>query len=149
MIRAFLVGVAILIFQSGYSQEHPGYWFSNVEDAKSYATEHEVPILMVFAGSDWCKPCIMFKKDILISENFEGYAAEHLAVLYLDFPIKKANKLPEEQTAHNEALAEKYNRSGAFPAIVMVDAEEHMLGHLEFHNQSADEFIESCKSLVR
>ena len=148
MKKLAFVGMMVLAFQSVFAQEHGSNWFSDMDKAKSYAAAHDVPILMVFAGSDWCKPCIMFKKDILTSEGFDAYAKEHLAVLYLDFPIKKANKLSEEQTAHNEALAEKYNRAGAFPAIMMVDAQEHMLGHLEFHNQSTDDFIESCKSLV-
>lgn len=149
MIRVFLTGMLILIFQYVHSQEHPAYWFSDMDEAKSYSASHQVPILMVFAGSDWCKPCIMFKKDILTSETFDAYAKEHLAVLYLDFPIKKANKLSEEETAHNEALAEKYNRAGAFPAIMMVTKDEEMLGPLQFHNQSPDEFITSCKALVQ
>lgn len=149
MKKLAFIGMMVLALQSAFAQEHGSNWFSDMDKAKSYAAEKQVPILMVFAGSDWCKPCIMFKKEILTSVTFETYGAEHLAVLYLDFPIKKANKLPEEQTAHNEKLAEEYNRSGAFPAIMLIDANEKMLGHLEFHNQSPDDFINSCNALLQ
>lgn len=141
LVLAFSVNV-------GFSQKTHSYWFSNIDEATDYATENEVPILMVFAGSDWCKPCMQFKKDILTSEEFSDYASKNLAILYLDFPMRKQNKLPEEQTAHNEKLAEKYNQSGAFPAILLMDANQKVYGDLHFKRQSPEDFIASCKALL-
>lgn len=103
---------------------------------------------MIFAGSDWCKPCIQFKRGILSSESFKSYSKDHLVVLYLDFPLKKANKLPEEQTRQNEQLADKYNPSGAFPNILLLSADEELIGYLSFTNQTPEEFIESCEKLI-
>jgi len=62
-------------------------------------------------------------------EKAKGYAVENnqgildrlndrLVVLYLDFPAKRKNRLSKEQTAHNEALAERFNKSGAFPKLM-------------------------------
>ena len=103
---------------------------------------------MVFAGSDWCRPCIQFKREILLQESFTSYASENLVLLYLDFPSQKKNKLSEEQTAHNEKLAEKYNPRGAFPAILLFDKDEKLLGKLSFRNQGPETFVEECKKLT-
>ncbi|MFT6319216.1 MAG: thioredoxin-related protein [Granulosicoccus sp.] len=115
-------------------------WFTNIEKAKSAAAENEQNILMVFAGSDWCKPCIQFKKDILQNTNFATQNGQKLVVLYLDFPARKKNKLPKEQTKHNETLADQYNRSGTFPKIILLDAQGDKLKIIEFEGQSIEDF---------
>jgi len=137
-----LSGFFLLTLQS-FSQS-ASYKFTDFDKAKSFAAKENKPILMVFAGSDWCRPCIQFKKEILESEAFEKYAKNNLTLIYLDFPIKKKNKLPEEQTKHNESLADKYNPKGAFPNILLVDAEGNILSKMKFHNQSPEDFIAEC-----
>lgn len=118
-------------------------WFTNQTEAMAYANENNASILMVFAGSDWCRPCIKFKKEILEATDFKAYANDHLAVLYLDFPSKKKNKLSKEATAHNEDLAEQYNQSGAFPKIVLLDKAMNKIKDLIYEGQSAQEFVSS------
>jgi len=115
-------------------------WFIDMEAAKKNATDNQKNILMVFAGSDWCKPCIQFKKDVLQNEKFSSQYGNQLAILYLDFPSRKKNKLPKEQTEHNEALAEKYNGSGVFPQIILLDAEMNKIKTLKYTGQSVDAF---------
>ena len=135
---------ALLILSSGihiYAQKESLPFFHDMAEVKKHATENNTDILMVFAGSDWCKPCIQFKKDILQSDGFIKYADGKIAVLYLDFPARKKNRLPAEQTAHNEALAEKYNRSGAFPKIILLDKGENILAEPEFKGQPVDDFV--------
>ncbi len=141
--------VVLLIIQQGYAQESDSNTFTDIAQAKAFAKKKQVPILVVFAGSDWCKPCIQFKRSILVSESFTSYAKQNMAVLYLDFPLKKANKLSPEQTAQNELLAEKYNPSGAFPNILMLDASEKVLGTLSFKNQTPEDFIVACQALAK
>lgn len=119
----------------------PANWFTDLAKAQEFAAEHDQKILMVFAGSDWCKPCIQFKKDILSSLDFTEFAAEKLAVLYLDFPSRRKNRLSKEQTAHNEALAGKYNKQGIFPKIVLTDDEGNILVQPEFKSQTPEKFI--------
>lgn len=147
MKNLFAALLMLMVSGSAFAQSDKEFWFHNLEEAESYAASHEVPILMVFAGSDWCRPCMRFKKDILTTEAFSNYAKDKLTILYLDFPMRKENKLPAEQTKHNEQLAEKYNESGAFPYVLMLDANEKVLGKLAFKNQSPEEFIADCEKL--
>ncbi len=124
-------------------------WFHDKDQAMAYAQEHDGEVLMVFAGSDWCRPCIQFKQSILISPEFEEYSKDNLAILYLDFPAKRKNKLSAAQTEHNEALAEKYNLNGSFPKILLFDKELQDYREIAFKGQSPDEFIQEIKSTVR
>jgi thioredoxin-related protein len=116
-----------------------------MDSAKQVAQKREVPILMVFAGSDWCRPCMQFKQQVLTNEAFLAYADTALVILYLDFPAKKKNQLDSGQLKHNEALAERYNKSGAFPAIIMLNAQEEILAKLVYRQQTAEEFIQELQ----
>ena len=136
---------AILILSGSVhlqAQKETLAWFTDLAEAQNFAAENQTKILMVFAGSDWCKPCIQFKQDILSSEDFVKYADGKIAVLYLDFPARKKNRLSTEQTAHNEALAERFNRSGVFPKILLLDKDKNILAEPEFKNQSPSDFIQ-------
>lgn len=105
--------------------------FLDFNTAKKSATEQSKSILMVFSGSDWCKPCIQFKKEILESDAFQKIGQD-LILLYLDFPYKRQNALSEDHLAHNEALAEEYNSEGSFPKILLLDKEGMVLRKLEY-----------------
>ena len=120
-------------------------WFTNIELAKEYAEANNKNILMVFSGSDWCKPCIQFKKEILEASDFQNWGSDKLVVLYLDFPARKKNKLSKEATQHNEALADRFNKSGLFPNIFLIDTDEKILSNPKFKNQSIEEFTKGLK----
>ncbi|MEQ9592768.1 MAG: thioredoxin family protein [Cyclobacteriaceae bacterium] len=102
-------------------------WLLDFEQAKSEAKSHDKLIILNFAGSDWCGPCIKMTRDIFNQEPFIGYATEHLALIRADFPRSKKNQLDPQQTKHNEALAEKYNPTGKFPLTLLLDANGKVL----------------------
>ncbi len=143
---AFLI-LMIIGFTLNISAQHNG-WFTDEKLATLYAANKNIPILLVFGGSDWCRPCMLLKKDILLSEEFSNYFPEKFALLYLDFPVKKKNKLSQEMTIQNDKLAEKFNKSGAFPNIVLIDINKKKLGTLNFKNQTPTEFISDCEKLL-
>lgn len=123
-------------------------WLTNIEEATQTAADQQKPILMVFSGSDWCKPCILLKKNILESEEFQNYAAEHLILLELDFPASKKNRLSKEQTAHNEQLADQFNPKGQFPYMVLLNDQKTVLDAFTYKkNTEPTTYIEYIKSL--
>ncbi len=121
-----------------FSQE----WMVNYEKASAKATEENKNMILVFAGSDWCAPCIKLEKNILESNEFKKYAAEHWVLLKLDFPKRKQNKLPQVQQAHNDALAEKYNNKGYFPLVLVVNKSGVVLGETSFKDISPQSYID-------
>lgn len=98
-------------------------WSTDFEKAKSTAAQDKKLILLNFAGSDWCIPCIKMKKDFFESAAFGTYADKNLLLVKADFPRLKKNKLDKAQTAKNEALAAAYNPQGKFPFTVLIDAQ--------------------------
>lgn len=117
-------------------------WLSDYSNAKSLASEDHKNIIMVFAGSDWCAPCIKLEKYIWESKEFKAYAKENWILLKLDFPKRKANKLSEEQQNHNDALAEKYNKKGYFPLVVVLDANGKVLGETGYKSIAPQAYVD-------
>lgn len=112
--------------------------FYSFEHALHDAKVQEKPILMVFAGSDWCKPCIKLKKEILESDEFSSYR-ENLILLYLDFPFSKKKSLSKVEREHNDALASIYNKEGTFPKVLLVDHNKNILNVIEYTQRSNPE----------
>jgi len=64
-MRTKLLILSLLVLFTVNMQSQSTAWFSNSSEAKAYAQKNNVPILLVFAGSDWCKPCMMLKAEIM------------------------------------------------------------------------------------
>ena len=116
-------------------------WLLDFDQATELSKKDSRPILMVFSGSDWCKPCMVLKKDVLESKKFEKYASESHILVKLDFPRLKKNKLPADLEMHNERIAEKYNPEGIFPMVILLDENQNILGSSTKSRISPDDFI--------
>ena len=116
-------------------------WQTDIKDAQEIAKNDHKNIVLVFQGSDWCAPCIKLSKQVWETEEFKDYASENYVMLQADFPKKKEHRLPENQQAKNEKLAEKYNPNGYFPFVVVLDENGKVLGQTGYKNVSANEYI--------
>ena len=144
-MRKLLLLFALAISNFVVSQE----WQTNFEEAKKIATEQNKNVVIVFSGSDWCAPCIKLDKNIWQSEAFKKEAAAEWVLVKANFPRKKANELPKEQTEHNRKLAEKYNIEGSFPLVVVLDKNGKVLGKMGFKNVSPEEYIKMIHALEK
>lgn len=121
---------------------------TNAEEAFKISSTTHKPVLLVFAGSDWCAPCMRFEKMILKESSFQTIANESLVILKADFPQRE--RLPVDVQLQNEKLAEQYNPKGQFPAFLLLRDDRSVLStSLEYHNQSPGEFITEIKSLLQ
>jgi len=133
-LNVLSVGLLLSLSLSSWAQE-----LHDPQKAFQVSTDTRRPVLLIFSGSDWCAPCIRFEKSILSGETFQAYAKEHLVILKADFPQRK--KLPKEQVAQNQTLAEKYNPQGLFPHMVLLPSADASPLTLQFNDQTTDEFI--------
>lgn len=147
-MKSLQILILALVLTLGTLQAENKAWFIKSNEAKTFAIENKTPIMLVFAGSDWCKPCMMFKNEILKSSVFEGWHQDKIAVLYLDFPMHAKNKLPAELKKQNDLLAEKYNKSGFFPNIVLIDVQGKVMAQMEYKNQTPETFIKECENIL-
>ncbi len=130
---------------SGQTEEPP----LDYSSAVTIAEEQDKVVMMIFAGSDWCKPCIRLREEVLTSEDFISYAGKHLVLLELDFPYRKKNQLSKERTSHNARLADRFNKEGIFPRIVLLDAQEQLVGQIQnTQNLDPKAFIRLINTLL-
>jgi len=128
----------------------PVTWLGDINTATAEATKSKELILVNFSGSDWCGPCIRLRKEILESETFTSYAAEHLVLVRADFPRQKKNQLDKEQVKRNEALADKYNPEGKFPFTLLIDGQGKVLKTWDgFPNESPEQFTAQVKAFEK
>lgn len=132
-----LLTLMLLVVASVYSQN----WKADFEDAKATAAKENKNIVLVFSGSDWCAPCIKLDKVVWQSEEFKKEAEKNWVTYKADFPKKKANILAPELTEANKKLAEKYNKNGSFPLVVLLDPSGKVIGMTGFKNVSAADYI--------
>jgi thioredoxin-related protein len=124
-------------------------WKSSYEEALSISKEENKPIVLVFAGSDWCAPCIKLERNIWQSEAFVSYSNEHYVLYKADFPRKKTNQLAADVKEQNNKLAETYNPKGHFPLVVLLNSNEKVLGNTGYNKLSPDEYISLLNSFVK
>lgn len=119
---------------------------NDLSKAKEVAKSENKLILLKFSGSDWCVPCIKLQKQIIESEQFQIFSDKNLVLMNADFPRLKKNMLPKEEQKLNEALAEKFNKDGVFPKLVLMNSEGKILAHWEgFGNWSAQTLIDNIR----
>ncbi len=112
---------------SAAKAETPSVWLSDFDEALTRAKAANRPILVVFSGSDWCKPCIMYEKEVFSQPEFMAYAKDRLVLAHFDFPRLKKNQPTAAQVKLNELAAAQLNKAGDFPLAVLVSAEGKVL----------------------
>lgn len=145
MKRYIFLLLLVLISSSTFSQN----WLTNFEEAKSKAQKFHKPIILVFSGSDWCAPCIKLDKQIFQSDVFKNYAHENTILVKADFPRKKQNALSSELQTHNKELAERYNKNGFFPYVLILDEQGLILGELGYEKIEPQAYVNKIEVILR
>ncbi len=145
MKNTFLLIIALLISVTLTAQE----WQTDLETAKNLALMENHPIILVFQGSDWCAPCIKLDREIWSTIEFQNYSKEHFVMLLADFPRKSKNALTEAQQQKNNQLAEKYNKQGYFPFVVILDNEGEVLGEMGYEKTTPKGYINKIESFLK
>lgn len=143
MKTKYIISIIFLFFLNTSMAQ---VWHTDIDTAKKISKETNRNIVIVFQGSDWCAPCIKLHRDIWESTEFKNYAKEHFVLVKADFPRRKKNKLSQEQENKNKLLAEKYNKHGYFPYIIILDNKGQKLGATSYKKISPKEYIKLLSS---
>ena len=123
-------------------------WQKDYAAALAQSKETGKPLLMVFSGSDWCKPCIMLRDQIFVQDGFSEWAKNNVVCVCLDFPAQKKNRLPQVLQEQNESLAERFNPNGIFPLVVLLNSNEAVLGSLGYLDVAPVEYIKEIEKIT-
>lgn len=110
----------LLITIAGVCSAQEADWLTDFEKAKKISKKTKKPILMYFTGSDWCGPCKMLKKDFWQDPEFIKQSKDFV-LLEIDVPFRE-DIISPTQMKKNKELQEKYNKEGAFPTLLALDA---------------------------
>jgi thioredoxin-related protein len=147
--KSIIFSAALLLGFTEHNVTGAGdFWQIDYVESVAQAKKENKVIMLYFSGSDWCKPCIIWKKEVFDTDTFQQFANENIVPVKLDFPRLKKNKLPESQLKQNESLAAKYNNEGVFPMVVFVDANGAVLEKSAYRAGGPDEFIEYVESIL-
>jgi uncharacterized protein YyaL (SSP411 family) len=102
-------------------------WLTDLSAAQAQAKVTNRPILAVFSGSDWCKPCVTYEQEVFAQPEFVAYAKDRLVLAHFDFPRQKRNQPTAAQAKLNDAAAAQLNREGDFPLAVVVAPDGRVL----------------------
>lgn len=122
-------------------------WLGNLEEAQRIAQEREQSILLVFSGSDWCRPCMKLDKELFSTSAFETYAQEHFVLVKADFPRSKKHRLPKEQQSYNAQLADQYNPGGNFPFLLVLSQAGEVIDQTGYLNDDPDSYFQHWSSI--
>jgi len=134
---------SLLFLFTSFSPQSPTElsWHTDLETAQEEAISNQQSILMVFSGSDWCKPCIRLKQEVFESKEFREYAEDRWSLLNVDFPRSRKNKLSKEIKDYRNGLAEKYNPKGYFPLVLILDKEGNIQQELSYKGGGPGSFL--------
>lgn len=122
---------------------------NDLTKAKESAKNEHKLILLKFSGSDWCVPCIRLQKQIMDNEQFQIFSDKNLILMNADFPRLKKNKLSKDDQEKNDALAEKFNKDGIFPKLILLNSDGKILAHWDgFNNWSPQTLIDNIKQFL-
>jgi protein disulfide-isomerase len=116
--RNFFLTVVALLATSvcGFA----GDWQTNYARALETAKSQNKRVLLDFAGSDWCGPCIEMRKRVFSKPEFRAYADKNLVLVEIDYPQRK--KQSAELKAQNEKLSKQYGiEEKGFPTVMVLD----------------------------
>ena len=147
-MRLIISTVSLLLFLSSYSQES-NIWITDYEQAIDLSKKKNVPILISFSGSDWCRPCMLLSKTIFETNRFHSFAKDSLVLLNIDFPRRKKNTPSKDEMIKRETLAEKYNKNGSFPLVIIINQEGSVLGETGYKKITVNEYINHIKTLMK
>ncbi|WP_370402852.1 thioredoxin family protein [Tenacibaculum dicentrarchi] len=116
-------------------------WLTNIEEAQKIANKENKQVFIYFSGSDWCIPCKELKEEVLDSKMFKKKAFSDYVLVNLDF-LRSRRKLSKEHIAYIEKAAEKYNNSGAFPFVAVLNNKGEVVKSVDgYKSETASYYI--------
>ena len=122
-------------------------WHSSIEKAIKKAVKENKKTLVYFSGSDWCKPCIELKNEVFSTNLFKEKAEKDFVLVNIDFVLDR-KKLSKETLTYMEKSAEKYNKKGSFPLVVILDNNGKVVSSVNgYKSETASYYIENYLNL--
>lgn len=125
-------------------------WMHDVEKAAAKAAQQGKMMLVEFTGSDWCKACVLQKKNVLVKPAFADWVQKNYIPVEMDVPMNAALVGGEAQLNKNKKFCDDFGIR-IFPSLMIMTPELVLLGGLQGSSdspQSAIAALGQYKTLV-
>ena len=119
-------------------------WLTDFDQAKKEAAQRNLPILLEFSGSNWCKWCMKLDDEVFSTKAFKDYAKDNFVLLFIDFPTD--GSLSQEQIMKNQALANLY-QAYTFPTVLILDKNGKELARGGYMQGGSEAYINYLKTI--
>lgn len=93
-------------------------WMEDINAAVEQAAANDKDLMILYTGSDWCPPCKLLEKEVLLQKEFLFEVDPHFVLVVLDFPRQTEQK--PEIAQRNAEWAQRFGIEG-FPTVVLTD----------------------------
>ena len=119
-----------------WTDTSPSYeWGDDLTVALTKAEKDELPVLLLFTGSDWCSPCKVLESTVTDTEEFLSHAGDHVHLVRIDLP-QSPNIISAERMAINKDLAKRYAING-YPTLLFVNTDGRAISKYEGPRETA------------
>lgn len=127
----------------------PGKWTQDLASAKKYAQEKNLPIMVMFTGSDWCFWCKLMDKDVFAGDAFSKWAKDKLVLVTIDYP-KDKTKVPAEYVDRNQQLGREFHVQGVPSYVFLKPDGKTEIGRLGAgRDKTTQSFIAEVNKLLK
>lgn len=145
MLTGFAVAEERTFMTSGVE---PGKWTQDLEAATKYAQKEDLPLFVMFTGSDWCYWCKLMDTDVFSADTFFSYAKDNLVLVAIDYP-KDKSKVPEAFQARNQELGKTFRVQGVPTYVILKPDGKTEIGRLSAgKGKTPESFIKEVKSVL-
>jgi thioredoxin-related protein len=131
---------------TGEKAESESLWLVDFDMALTRAKMKNLPILVDFSGSDWCKWCIMLDQEVFQNPVFKTWAKKNVVMCLVDMPQNRA-LLTEEQFNNNVETSKQYNVEG-YPTILLLDEEGNEFARTGYRQGGPETYITHLEELL-
>ena len=120
-------------------------WMSNYEEALSEAKSKNLPLFLLFEGSDWCGWCKRLDTEVLRTPKFAELMGGKMVFVDIDFRMRPP--LSAEQSAYNEGLKQKFGVSG-FPTVILLDSQGRRLSTMGYLPGGPENYATQIEAII-
>lgn len=117
---------------------------NSYDEALEIAKEEEMPLMVVFTGSDWSKLSITFEQEIMTHQIFEKWAETEVVWTVIDLP--RVGLTDVERHARRKLMEELGVET--FPMAVFMDADKNLLGFLTHDPKGPNSWIKRANAIL-
>ncbi|HAE20643.1 MAG TPA: hypothetical protein DCG41_15620 [Verrucomicrobiales bacterium] len=134
-----------VVFLLTLSPSHYGEEVDSYEEALEVAKTEELPVMVIFTGSDWSKLSITFEQEILTHQIFKNWAETKVIWTLIDLP--RVGLTDVERRARRSLVEELGVET--FPMAVFLDVNKNPMGSLTHDPKGPSSWIERADAILK